>query len=103
MFSLSTCAGSNQLVFFLLSKITFHARLFPEVLRKDWNEEIPNVRVLGNLPFNVSTPLIIRFVFHLEYTSLGPTADCNITSHTDGWQISPREGMSSLMDEFHSR
>jgi len=37
-------------------------RLFPEVLRKDWDEEIPNVRVLGNLPFNVSTPLIIRWL-----------------------------------------
>ena len=38
----------------------FWARLFPDVLRKGWNEGIPNVRVLGNLPFNVSTPLIIR-------------------------------------------
>jgi len=37
-------------------------RLFPDVLRKDWHEEKPNVRVLGNLPFNVSTPLIIRWL-----------------------------------------
>jgi len=37
-------------------------RLFPDVLRKGWNEDIPNVRVLGNLPFNVSTPLIVRWL-----------------------------------------
>ena len=97
MFSPSICAGSTILTW--VYQPPFWARLFPDVLRKGWNEEIPNVRVLGNLPFNVSTPLIIRFVpilFHLEYTSLD-------LLHTDGWQISPQEGMSSLMDEFHSR
>ena len=29
-------------------------------LKRDWNDEIPDVRLVGNLPFNVSTPLIIR-------------------------------------------
>ena len=73
----------------------FSARLFPEVLRKDWDEEIPNVRVLGNLPFNVSTPLIIRHqVLFLTFY--------NIMLHTDGWQTCPQEATSSLMEESHS-
>ena len=37
-------------------------RLFPDGLRKGWDEDTPNIRVLGNLPFNVATPLIIRSV-----------------------------------------
>ena len=58
MFSPSTCAG---VVYFVMFSIFVSCRrLFPDVLRKDWHEEKPNVRVLGNLPFNVSTPLIIR-------------------------------------------
>ncbi|KAH9420795.1 mitochondrial transcription factor B1 [Dermatophagoides pteronyssinus] len=36
--------------------------LFPEHLRKEWHEESPAIRIIGNLPFNVSTPLIIRWL-----------------------------------------
>jgi len=56
-------ASGERLVIHTGDVLSFNmCRLFPEVLRKDWNEEIPNVRVLGNLPFNVSTPLIIRWL-----------------------------------------
>eukprot|EP00088_Acartia_fossae_P031782 TRINITY_DN325_c0_g1_i1.p1 TRINITY_DN325_c0_g1~~TRINITY_DN325_c0_g1_i1.p1 ORF type:complete len:346 (+),score=57.92 TRINITY_DN325_c0_g1_i1:1118-2155(+) len=37
-------------------------KLFPDYLRKDWEGEVPDIRVVGNLPFNVSTPLIVKWM-----------------------------------------
>lgn len=36
--------------------------LFPEHLRTDWNDNSPPIHVIGNLPFNVSTPLIFKWL-----------------------------------------
>lgn len=36
--------------------------LFPESCRRDWNDEIPPISVIGNLPFNVSLPLIMKWL-----------------------------------------
>ena len=38
------------------------SRLFPEEEAKEWTDTIPNIRIIGNLPFNISTPLIIRWL-----------------------------------------
>jgi dimethyladenosine transferase 1 len=43
-------------------------RLFPAELRKEWGAEVPDIRVVANLPFNVSTPLIIKVRFVILYT-----------------------------------
>ncbi|XP_033736701.1 dimethyladenosine transferase 1, mitochondrial-like [Pecten maximus] len=37
-------------------------RLFPEELISPWDKDPPNIHIIGNLPFNVATPLIIRYL-----------------------------------------
>jgi len=36
--------------------------LFPDNVRKAWDGDVPDLRVIGNLPFNVSTPLLIKWI-----------------------------------------
>lgn len=39
------------------------SRLFAEELRKPWETaDLPDILMIGNLPFNISTPLIIRYM-----------------------------------------
>ncbi|CAG2166978.1 unnamed protein product, partial [Oppiella nova] len=40
--------------------------LFPKELRREWTDESPPIHIVGNLPFNVSTPLIIRWLRHMS-------------------------------------
>ena len=37
-------------------------KVFPGLDCSDWNGPHPNIEVIGNLPFNVSTPLLIRWL-----------------------------------------
>ena len=45
--------------------------LFPEYLKRDWLDVPPDIHVIGNLPFNVSTPLIAMWLRQMSKRS-GP-------------------------------
>ncbi|XP_065221222.1 dimethyladenosine transferase 1, mitochondrial [Planococcus citri] len=37
-------------------------KTFSESKRKPWEDKYPDIHIIGNLPFNVATPLIIRWI-----------------------------------------
>lgn len=57
-------ASGNRLDIYTGDVMHFNMeKLFPEELRRDWSQlEGPDIRVVANLPFNVSTPLIIKWI-----------------------------------------
>ncbi|KAL3867734.1 hypothetical protein ACJMK2_040597 [Sinanodonta woodiana] len=57
------CGHANRMRIFQGDILRFNMEnLFPQELKKDWKDDTPDIHIIGNLPFNVSTPLIIRWL-----------------------------------------
>lgn len=42
------------------------SKVFPSESAVGWSDNPPNIHIIGNLPFNVSTPLIIRWLHDMS-------------------------------------
>lgn len=56
--------NSNNRLRVILGDVLFFdmSRLFPEELVTAWEGDSPNIHIIGNLPFNIATPLIIKYL-----------------------------------------
>ncbi|GAB6029423.1 Dimethyladenosine transferase 1, mitochondrial [Chamberlinius hualienensis] len=56
-------AANNRLLIRLGDIMTYDMKdLFPKELAREWHEPSPPIHIIGNLPFNVSTYLIIKWL-----------------------------------------
>lgn len=59
---LNTCSG-NKMDIHIGDALTFNMQeLFPPGIRREWEGGVPDIRLVANLPFNISTPLLIKWL-----------------------------------------
>lgn len=68
----ATVNGKMDIILDDIMKINMN-QLFPSSEAKEWSDKTPKLRIIGNLPFNVSTPLIINWL-HAISERTGPWA-----------------------------
>lgn len=60
----ATVDGKMEVIYDDIMRVPME-NLFPEQEKKNWEDSCPNVHLIGNLPFNVSTPLIIQWLHQI--------------------------------------
>lgn len=56
-----TINGKMDIIFDDILKTNLSSKLTNDY-KKEWNDKYPKIQIIGNLPFNVSTPLIIHWL-----------------------------------------
>ncbi|XP_054006377.1 dimethyladenosine transferase 1, mitochondrial [Hylaeus anthracinus] len=64
--------GEMDIIYDDIMKVNMN-NIFPTTKMKSWEDTIPRICIIGNLPFNVSTPLIIKWI-HAISERRGPWA-----------------------------
>lgn len=59
--SFAAINGKMDIIYDDITKINLE-NLFPMEEKRNWNDNSPNIYIIGNLPFNVSTHLIIKWL-----------------------------------------
>lgn len=62
--------GEMEVIYNDVMKIDM-SKVFPETIKAAWEDKAPKIKIIGNLPFNVSTPLIIKWL-HAISEKRGP-------------------------------
>ncbi|XP_063978091.1 dimethyladenosine transferase 1, mitochondrial [Diachasmimorpha longicaudata] len=57
----STINGKMDVFYDDIMRFNFN-EVFSEECKREWNDKNPKIHIIGNLPFNVSTPLIIQWL-----------------------------------------
>lgn len=60
-----TINGKMDIVFDDILKTNL-TTIIPDDFKKEWNDKYPKIHIIGNLPFNVSTPLIINWLHDIS-------------------------------------
>ena len=69
---LADAANPGQLKIIIGDALHFSlANLFPKEISCDWQDDAPPIHFIGNLPFNISTPLLIKWLKQIHARS-GP-------------------------------
>jgi len=60
-------ASGGRLDIHIGDVMTFNMeKLFPPTMGTEWDADPPNISLIGNLPFNVSTPLVIKWLLAMS-------------------------------------
>lgn len=63
--SFATVNGKMDIIYDDILKVNME-KMFPEEMKKNWNDDCPDINLIGNLPFNISTPLIIKWLHEIS-------------------------------------
>ena len=66
------------------------SNVFPKSQSTEWDDSPPKLRIIGNLPFNVSTPLIFRWME-------------DISHHRGAWSFGRTKMLLTFQDEVADR
>lgn len=87
--SFSHVNGQMDIIYEDIRKLNMN-NIFPMEEKKEWTDDVPNIHLIGNLPFNVSTILIIEWLK-------------NISEHSGPWTYGRAKMLLTFQKEVAER